>query len=166
MGLGALLCKMGCNNLSNWISAIAVVVSAGTAIFALIKTSKIAKQSNETAVSSLLTAKQSLETTKQQTQVSLFMEFTRRYQKIMFNLLKGGGEKKYYQTLYIDLCSEEYYMQEQGYLLDKVWEIWEEGIEHEVKHHYEDYYEIWREHKGDYSSGFQEFFDKIICDAM
>ena len=157
---------MDCNNLSNWISAIAVVVSAVTAIFALIKTSKIAKQSNETAVSSLLTAKQSLETTKQQTHVSLFMEFTRRYQKIMFNLLKGGDQKKYYQTLYVDLCSEEYYMQNQGYLLDKVWDIWKEGMEHEVKHHYEDYYEIWREHKGDYSPGFQEFFDKIICNAM
>ena len=161
---------MDCNNFSNWISTIAVVVSAGTAICALIKTSKIAKQSNETAKSSLSTAEKSaeksLETTKRQTQVSLFMEFTRRYQKIMFNLLKGGDQKKYYQTLYVDLCSEEYYMQDQGYLLDNVWEIWEDGMKHEIKHHYEDYYEIWREHKGDYSLGFQEFFDKIICNAM
>lgn len=156
---------MDFNNFSNWISAIAVVVSAVTAIFALIKTSKIAKQSNETAVSSLLTAKQSLETTKQQTHVSLFMEFTRRYQKIMFNLLKGGDQKKYYQTLYVDLCSEEYYMQDQGYLLDNVWEIWEDGMKHEIKHHYEDYYEIWQKHKGDYSPEFQEFFDKIVCNA-
>ena len=156
---------MNSNIFSNWISAIAVVVSAVTAIFALIKTSKIAKQSNETAESSLSTAIKSYETAKRHTQVSLFMEFTRRYQEIMFHILRDDNEKGYYQTLYIDLCSEEFFMQDLGYLLDKVWEIWEEGMEHAVKEHYEDYYEIWQKHKGDYSPEFQEFFDKIVCNA-
>lgn len=96
---------------------------------------------------------------KRQMQISLFAEFTRRYQEIMLHIRKKDGDEKHYKTLYIDLCSEEFFMNNEGYLPKEVWEIWKEGMEHEVKG---DYYELWQEHKEDYNPKFQEFFNEIV----
>ena len=45
---------------------------------------------------------------KRQMQISLFAEFTRRYQEIMLHIRKKDEDEKHYKTLYIDLCSEEF----------------------------------------------------------
>lgn len=144
---------------SNWISTFSVMVSAITAIWALIKTSKIAKQSDKTAKASLEIAKQSQNTAKQQMQISMFAEFTRRYQEIMLHIRQDGDDKTYYQTLYIDLCSEEFFMHNEGFLPEKVWDVWLEGMKHEVKNNY---IGLWQRDKHNYNPEFQRFFDEIV----
>ena len=68
----------------------------------------------------------------------MFAEFTRRYQEIMLHIRKNDNDKEYYQTLYIDLCSEEFFMHNAGYLPKGVWKIWMEGMTHEIKDTYID----------------------------
>ena len=97
---------------------------------------------------------------KQQMQISMFAEFTRRYQEIMLHIRKNDNDKKHYQTLYIDLCSEEFFMHNAGYLPKGVWRLWKEGMTHEIK---DSYLGIWKKDKENYNPDFQVFFDEIVA---
>ena len=96
---------------------------------------------------------------KKQMQISLYAEFTRRYQEIMLHIRQNGDDKEYYQTLYIDLCSEEFFMHNEGFLPEKVWDIWLEGMKHEVK---DTYIGLWQRDKNNYNPDFQRFFKEIV----
>lgn len=83
-----------------------------------------------------------------QMKLNLFADYTKRYQEIILNLpidindndfdinkLKEDNTDKYNQTIrymkvYFDLCSEEYFLNQKGYLDKKVWEEWKSGIEY------------------------------------
>ena len=111
------------------------------------------------AISAIAAGVVAHKSSKRQMQISLFAEFTRRYQEIMLHIRKKDEDEKHYKTLYIDLCSEEFFMNNEGCLPKEVWKIWKEGMEHEVK---DGYYELWQEHKDDYNPKFQEFFNEIV----
>ena len=91
--------------------------------------------------------------------ILMYAEYTRRYQEIKLRILKNEIGKNDFQILYLDLCSEEFFMHKKRHLPKGVWEIWEEGMKHEVKG---DYFELWQEHKDDYNPKFQEFFNEIV----
>jgi hypothetical protein len=68
-------------------------------------------------------------------QLSFFSEYTKRYQKIVLNLPENQDdieiftdEHKRWLRVYFDLCSEEYFLKEEGYINIKVWNEWEEGM--------------------------------------
>ncbi|MES9898529.1 MAG: hypothetical protein ABW148_05845 [Sedimenticola sp.] len=114
---------------------IATIVAAIAAIIAIIVT-----------VKSLRT---SIEQFNEQLQLSVFTDYTKRYQEIMLNLpesinkedfdfdkLDEGNEKTIkektlrYMRAYFDLCSEEYFLHGQGKIGDNTWREWKSGIEY------------------------------------
>ena len=62
-------------------------------------------------------------------QMSFFAEYTKRYQEIEIGLMSEDSKQrtKYYR-LYIDLCSEEYYLNSQKCLPPDVWKMWMNGM--------------------------------------
>lgn len=85
-----------------------------------------------------------LKINNKQLKLSLFAEYTRRYQDIILNLpenihLQDFDFKKLtaeersktlkYIRVYFDLCSEEYDLFKSGCVEKRVWENWKEGIE-------------------------------------
>lgn len=130
---------------STWISALTCAFTLAVVIVSAISTRRTVKSSQEMA--------------KQQMQISMFAEFTRRYQEIMLHIRQEGNDKLYYQTLYIDLCSEEFFMHNEGFLPEKAWDVWLEGMKHEVK---DTYTGLWQRDKHNYNPDFQRFFDEIV----
>ena len=94
-------------------------------------------------------------------QISMFAECTRRYQEIMLHIRQREQDKLYYQTLYIDLCSEEFFLYKEGFLPKSVWAIWKDGMTHEVKDDMS-YKFLWERDKKNYNPQFQDFFNEII----
>ena len=77
---------------------------------------------------------------RRQHKLSFFERYTSRYQHIMEimpeSVLEGKPLPKNNQEqaihaiwLYIDLCSEEFYLHKQKYIEEKVWEEWKGGME-------------------------------------
>jgi hypothetical protein len=79
-----------------------------------------------------------------QLRLNFFAEYTKRYQEIMLNLPLNISDKKFdydklskkerektlkYIRSYFDLCSEEYDLWNSGYIEERIWKNWEEGIE-------------------------------------
>lgn len=107
--------------------------------------------------------KTSRELSKNQMQVSLFAECTSRFQEIKLHLRKGEQDKEYYQRLYIDLCSEEFYLNSKGYLADEVWNIWKKGIEVTLEDD-ASYRGIWETDKEYYDIDFRKFFNDLVME--
>ena len=81
----------------------------------------------------------------QQLKLSFFADYTKRYQEIMLNLplnlhavdfdfdiLPDDVKDKTlrYMRSYFDLCSEEYDLWQAGYIEERIWNNWKEGIEY------------------------------------
>ncbi len=49
-------------------------------------------------------------TSNRHSRLSVFSEYTRRYQDIVLRLYSDPSNKEVYHKLYFDLCSEEYYL--------------------------------------------------------
>jgi hypothetical protein len=145
------------------ISAMAVSISAITAIWALISSYKIANQSNKTAKASLKLSEQSRDTSKHHMQFIVFTECTRRFHEIKLHLREEctKEDKDYYRRLYIDLCSEEFFLESKGYLYKEIWEVWSEGMKLNVNED-QDYKKIWETDKGFYDEKFRDFFDSFF----
>jgi hypothetical protein len=113
--------------------------------------------------------------TKQRTdqlRLQNFASYTDRYQKIMLNLpiaiesqnfdLNALNTDQKEQTLrwlraYFDLCSEEYYLRENGLVADKVWKLWKAGMSASIrKPAYRQGWEILQTNQY-YSKEFDEF---------
>jgi len=82
---------------------------------------------------------------KKQLQLSVFSDYTKRYQEIILNFPACIGRRDFdfsaldsitrdnvlrYMRAYFDLCSEEYYLWEDKCIADKVWREWESGIKY------------------------------------
>ena len=107
--------------------------------------------------------KSSRELSKKQMQVSVFSECTSRFQEIKLHLKKPGDDREYYQRLYIDLCSEEYYLYTKGYVTEDVWKIWVKGMEVTIEGDSK-YSDIWKEDRDFYDEVFRKFFNNIIME--
>ena len=79
--------------------------------------------------------------TKQQNSLSLYEKYTARYQHIMEHMpeeffrskvenIESQEKEKinHYIRMYIDLCSEEYFLYKEGCIIDSVWGEWRDGI--------------------------------------
>lgn len=102
-------------------------------------------------------------TAQKQLQMNFFKEYTRRYQEITIGLLSDQQNEISYQKLYIDLCSEEFYLKSQGYLPQEVWDIWYEGMRLAVK--VESLQTAWKKFGGNYSAEFSTFFGNLIKES-
>ena len=65
-----------------------------------------------------------------------------------------------YRHLYFDLCSEEYYLHEKGYIPQKVWNLWTEGMQMIVNN--KDFLIAWKICSQYYNDDFCHFIDKDI----
>lgn len=98
---------------------------------------------------------------KNNTQMSFFTEYTRRYQEIEIGLLNTDtSQRSKYYRLYIDLCSEEYYLNSRNCLPNDVWKMWLEGMKLYVKT--EELQTIWKADSQFYNDDFCVFFNNLI----
>ncbi len=114
------------------------------------------------AVTAKRAVRSSQELCKQQMKISVFMGCTSRFQEIKLHL-KKEEQNEYYQKLYIDLCSEEFYLNSKDYISNDVWDIWVKGM----KVTFEDdpsYNKIWKEDRRYYDENFRQFFDHIMME--
>lgn len=100
---------------------------------------------------------------RRQTQMAFFAEYTKRYQDIMFHIMLDDGNQKQYERLYLDLCSEEYFLHKKNYLPRKVWKMWEDGMKLMAKH--QSLETTWRDSSQFYNKKFNEFFGRIIKES-
>lgn len=112
------------------------------------------------AVVSLIIA---IVSSRQQTQMTFFAEYTKRYQDIVFHLMLNDSNKNQYERLYLDLCSEEYYLHKKNYLPKQVWNMWEDGMKLMVKNHSLE--TTWKNTSQLYNGKFNQFFEKIIKES-
>lgn len=85
--------------------------------------------------------------TQEQMKLNFFADYTKRYQEIYLNLPDNVNEIDFdfnsdkfpsevrkktirYMRAYFDLCSEEYFLHQEGNINKKVWKEWKEGIEY------------------------------------
>ena len=130
-----------------WINALTCAFTLGVVIISAITAKKAVQSSQELA--------------KKQMQISVFAECTRRFQEIKLHLKKGELDKEYYQRLYIDLCSEEFYLHSKGYITDDVWVIWVKGMNVTVDDD-SSYSDIWKTDIDFYDDNFRHFFNNLI----
>ena len=73
-----------------------------------------------------------------QMNAQIYLEYTKRYDQIMrdfpsevrFNLEGALNDvDRVFVLRYLNLCSEEFYMQDAGYLSKRIWRIWEKEME-------------------------------------
>ena len=90
-----------------------------------------------------------LKTQTEQIKLDFFSEFTKRYQEILLHFPENVNEDDFsyeelrdkkpedtsmrdmtmrYMRIYFDLCSEEFFLHENGHIDDKVWKEWEKGM--------------------------------------
>ncbi|MBQ6046207.1 MAG: hypothetical protein IJL38_01110 [Bacteroidales bacterium] len=112
------------------------------------------------SIVSLVCSKQAA---KKSLQMNIFNEFTRRYQEITMGLMSDHQNEVKYQRLYIDLCSEEYYLNKKDCLPKEVWKMWLEGMIIAVK--VDSLKTAWTQYRGLYDPGFQGFFDNLIKES-
>jgi hypothetical protein len=80
----------------------------------------------------------------EQLKLNFFSDYTKRYQEIVLNFPENINQQDFdyrnlteenrnktlrYMRVYFDLCSEEYDLYRAGYISDRVWNNWKEGIE-------------------------------------
>lgn len=85
---------------------------------------------------------------RRQTNVQVFLDYTKRYEKIMSELpddglafrLRQDGDPppesaRLRRTIlrYLNMCSEEYYLCKRGYLAPNIWKIWEAEFQRTLK---------------------------------
>lgn len=104
-------------------------------------------------VSSYWSAKAIKETQKQakrQYEFQFFAEYTRRYQDIILHMPDNDKDPRWlkYVQLYFDLCSEEFYLHEEGLISNRVWQLWVEGMQDILKR--ESFRNAWKWNFGQY----------------
>lgn len=102
-------------------------------------------------------------TSNRHSRLSVFSEYTRRYQDIVLRLYSDPSNKEVYHKLYFDLCSEEYYLRKQ--LPHGIWNNWEQGMKRMMEN--EDIRASWEKQKYDYNmqEGFMKFFLEEITQS-
>lgn len=109
---------------------------------------------------------------RQQRKLSMFAEYTKRYQDIILSMpdsvLMGTADVKTdvlkHLQLYFDLCSEEYYLWQQGFVPCHIWQLWSEGMQITLQNPV--FRKSWDKLSRQYSKIFRKYFDdKIIVDS-
>lgn len=107
---------------------------------------------------------------RQQRKLSMFAEYTKRYQDVILSMpdsvLMGIADIKTdvlkHLQLYFDLCSEEYYLWQQGIVPCHIWQLWSEGMQITMQNPV--FRKSWDKLSHQYSKIFRQYFDdKIIA---
>ena len=102
---------------------------------------------------------------RKQYKLDFFKEFTHRYQEI---LLASDGEQMDSRgipkriVMYFNLCSEEFYLHRQGYILPDVWNFWKEGMRSCLSS--SDYQSAWVVCGADYNAEFKSYIDELLAE--
>ncbi len=115
---------------------------------------------------------------KKQLQLTVFTDYTKRYQEITLNFPENINQDEFsfddldndikdktlrYMRAYFDLCSEEYFLHSNGNIDDATWKEWRSGIEYAFsKTAFKKGWEIIKLDTG-YYPDFINFVDPIIC---
>lgn len=112
----------------------------------------------------------SMRMVREQNQIQMFAEYTKRYQEIILHLprslFEGSDEVNNdvlrYMQLYFNLCSEEYDLWTKGAISPDVWEKWLSGIKITMNNPV--YKKSWSMQREGYSvnPSFVEFLDSCI----
>jgi len=112
----------------------------------------------------------SLKMVKEQNQIQMFAEYTKRFQEIIMNMPKSvyedcdevNDDVLRYMQLYFNLCSEEYDLWTKDAISPDVWEKWLSGIKLTMNRPV--YRKAWSLEKENYSMNtvFVEFLDACI----
>lgn len=115
-----------------------------------------------------------LRVANQQLKLQNYMEYTKRYQKIILNFPENINEDNFnmgyispkkrnktmrYMRAYYDLCSEEFDLKSKGYIDTKMWQSWKDGMEFAFSK--EAFQQAWGKIKTDtrYSKSFIRFVE-------
>lgn len=120
------------------------------------------------AILSRQSIKASLEMVREQNQIQMFAEYTRRYQDIIMNMPQSVFEGDAtldknvlrYMSLYFNLCSEEHDLYSKGAISADVWTKWLSGFSIVMKQAV--YQLAWQHERSNYNTTFRSFFDDII----
>lgn len=125
------MCTSSCIQLGILIvSAITVIVSS---VFSFLAIRNATKNSNNAI-------KNSLEIANKQHRFQFFSDYTRRYQDLILhmpsdidNLPLDNNTVQTFMRLYLDLCSEEFFLHSHSVIDDEVWVLWTEGMKTVMK---------------------------------
>lgn len=120
------------------------------------------------AILSRQSIKASMEIVREQNQIQMFAEYTRRYQDIIMNMPKSvyEGDETLdknilrYMSLYFNLCSEEYDLYTKGAISSDVWAKWLTGFKVTMQRPI--YQLAWKRDCGNYDDNFRAFFVGIV----
>jgi hypothetical protein len=120
------------------------------------------------AILSRQSIKASMDMVREQNQIQMFAEYTRRYQDIIMNMPKSvyEGDKTLdknilrYMSLYFNLCSEEYDLYTKGAISSDVWAKWLTGFKVTMQRPI--YQLAWKHDSGNYDDNFRAFFEGIV----
>lgn len=116
-------------NLPDWIQTIGILVAFGGIIVAIYYNRKQINILND------------------HLKIGFFADYTKRYQEIMLNLPDNISQQDFdfsdlnevekakvfrYMRAYFDLCSEEYELWLSGYIEERIWLNWEQGIKNNL----------------------------------
>lgn len=120
------------------------------------------------AILSRQSIKASMDMVREQNQIQMFAEYTRRYQDIIMNMPKSvyEGDETLdknilrYMSLYFNLCSEEYDLYTKGAISSDVWAKWLTGFKVTMQRPI--YQLAWNSEKMNYDDSFCIFMDNLI----
>ena len=109
-----------------------------------------------------------------QLKADFFSEYTRRYQDIIRDMPEGlfmkesdlvvdAGVLKSIK-MYLDLCSEEWYLHKAGQVKGVVWNSWWDGMRLQMQSH-SAYLTAWERFKGDYDNDLREAFEGLVLNC-
>ena len=113
---------------------------------------------------------------KRQNNLSFYEQYTDRYVHIMeelpeeFFLCKKLTDSKqkskinHYIRIYIDLCSEQYFLRKKKYVRRTVWKEWNEGISVMFKNQF--VRDFWMQNEEYYKNEYGKFFEYINNDIL
>lgn len=96
------------------------------------------------------TIKETQKRAKKQYEFQFFAEYTKRYQDIILHMPDDVNDPHWlrYVQLYFDLCSEEFYLHEEGLISNRVWQLWVKGMQDILKR--ESFKNAWKGNFGQY----------------
>ena len=146
-------------DIANWIQSIGILITLTSLIIVVMHN------------------RRQLQIFNDQLKLNFFSDYTKRYQEIILNLPDNISQPDFdyaklrneersktmrYMRAYFDLCSEEYDLWRAGYVHDRIWHNWKQGIEFAFSK--KAVIEAWKESSGDsmYYPEFSKWINSII----
>lgn len=108
---------------------------------------------------------------RKQRKLQMYAEYTRRYEDLFRNMpddIYNGtavidDRAKKHMRFYFNLCNEEYHLWKEGFVKDKVWKLWVEGMQIETEPSI--YKNAWDVIKKEYNPDFRNYFEENVINS-